>query len=160
MTEPARANWVALVQPLITDSIVIRDEQKVRSTIPYESITIERGPCFGDCPVYEMTLNRDGTALLVTDHLLKDEALRYSAKIDLYDYARLAQMVEIARTAAPRHEYTGQWPDDFGVTITAKSGDNTWQVRDYGQVGPPELWALEELLHGTRARLQWAGGVK
>jgi hypothetical protein len=158
--ERAPTSWTAEVQELIASHPVIRDEDRARSLIPYESITIERGPCFGPCPVYEMTINRDGTALLTTDHLLPDNARRYSASIGLNDYARLAQVVEIARIAAPQAEYVGQWTDDFGVTITAKTSDGVWRVQDYGQVAPAELWALEELLHNTRNDLEWAGGTR
>jgi hypothetical protein len=158
-SEPERPNWATEVQSLITESIVIEDEPKVRKAIPYESITIERGPCFGECPVYKMTLNRDGTALLTTDHLLPDAALNYSAKISLYDYAHIALVVEMVRSTSPQSEYRGGWTDDSGVTITAKSSTGTWQVYD-GRVGPPAVWALEQILDGTRNRLQWAGGVK
>ncbi|WP_407353288.1 DUF6438 domain-containing protein [Luteimonas sp. R10] len=158
--ERSPTTWADEIQELVASHPMIRDEEQVRSLIPYESITIERGPCFGSCPVYKMTINRNGTALLTTDHLLPREALRYSASIGLKDYARLAQVVEIARRAAPRAEYMGQWTDDFGVTITAKTAHGAWRVHDYGQVAPAELWALEELLHHTRSDLQWAGGVR
>ena len=152
--------WEDQVQGEITRHIVIRDEQKVRSLIPYESITVERGPCFGRCPVYRMTLNRDGTALLVTDHMLPDKALRYSTNVNLKDYARIAQLVEVARNASEKREYIGQWTDDYSVKITANDARGSWSVTDYGQVAPPEVWALEQIMFGMRSSLPWAGGVE
>lgn len=93
--------------------------------------------------------------MLTTEHLQPSRALRYSASIDLKEYARLAQVVEIARGAAQQSDYAGQWTDDFSVTITAKTANGSWRVHDYGQVAPAEVWALQELLHGTRNTLQW-----
>lgn len=148
------------MQAEIVSQPVIQDEQKVRSLIPYESITVERGPCFGSCPVYKMTLRRDGSALLVTDHLLPDKALRYSSRIDLRHYARVAQLVSIARHASTQQEFIGQWTDDYSVEITVQESHGSWSFIDYGQVAPPEVWAIEQIMFGMRSTLPWAGGVK
>ncbi|WP_152619974.1 DUF6438 domain-containing protein [Lysobacter sp. A03] len=153
-------SWADQVQKGITKRSTIRDPARVRSLIPYESISIERSPCFGKCPVYKMTLHRDGKALLVDDHLLPDEARRYSAEMDLKDYARLAQLFEDTRTASRKTEYMGQWTDDYFVTITATDSQGSWSISDYGQVAPPKVWALQQALFRQYATLPWAGGVK
>ena len=155
-----RVSWSDELQQEITERITIRDPAKVRSLIPYESISIERSPCFVSCPIYKMTLYRDGRAMLVDDHLLPEEARRYSAEIDLKDYARLAQFVEIARKGSKKDEYMGRWTDDYFVTITVMDSQGGWSVSDYGQVAPPEVWALQQLLFRQYATLRWAGGVK
>jgi Domain of unknown function (DUF6438) len=38
-----------------------------RDVFPYDSISLDRGMCFGPCPVYVLTLYRDGRAHLVTN---------------------------------------------------------------------------------------------
>jgi hypothetical protein len=153
-----RTSWTSDVQTEITKHITVRDPDKVRSLIPYDSISIERTPCFGKCPVYKMTFHRAGKALLVDDHLRPDEARRYSAEIDLKQYARIAQFTEIARRATDKEEYMGQWTDDYSVRITATHSNGSWTVVDYGQVAPPELWALEQVLLRQYDTLPWASG--
>jgi uncharacterized protein DUF6438 len=126
------------------------------SLLPYDSISFERGPCFGPCPVYEMTLYRDGRAALITHPFLEDERKMYRGKIRPEDYARLTQLVTAARNAAHQTEYAGQWTDDSTSTIRATFNGQTWQVSDYGMVAPPEVWALEMILHMYRDKMEWS----
>jgi hypothetical protein len=35
----------------------------VRAEVPFERITVERGPCLGTCPVYRFVMNSDGVGL-------------------------------------------------------------------------------------------------
>ena len=73
-------------------------------------------------------------------------------------YARIAQFAEIARRAIGKEEYMGQWTDDYSVRITATHSNGSWTVLDYGQVAPPELWALEQVLLRQYDTLPWASG--
>ena len=47
------------------------------------------------------------------------------------------------------------WTDDYWATITMRGHWDSWQVTDYGEVAPIEVWALERLLHGEYERIEW-----
>jgi len=157
--EAKKSSW-AQVQEAIAASPVILDGDRVRALIPYESITLERGPCFGSCPVYKVTFNRDGSADLLTDYLLPDKSVHYSGHIYPREFARLAQLIHRAQAVSDRSRYFGKWTDDYFARITVKGKDGSWSVEDYGQVAPPEVWALEEILHSTRMSMEWEAPSK
>jgi hypothetical protein len=125
------------------------------TVFPYESISLETGPCFGRCPVYVLTLYRGGRARLVTDHLLPEQRRTYTAKISPLDYARITQMAFLARAAAHERHYAGRWTDDATSIIRANAEGHTWEVSDYGGVSPPEVWALIQVLRSWREDIDW-----
>jgi hypothetical protein len=132
-----------------------KDLRSNARVFPYESISLETGPCFGHCPVYVLTLYRDGRARLVTDHMLQTQRRTYAADISPLDYARITQMVFLARSAAHEAHYAGQWTDDSEAIIRATARGQTWEVSDYGGVSPPEVWALIEVLRSYRENIDW-----
>ena len=151
---PSTTSWSEL-QQAISSTPAILDTQHVTSLIPYDSIKLERGPCLGGCPVYSVTFHRNGEAFLTDDYLLPEKSIKYSAHISLRDFARLAQLVHAAQSASDQSEYAGQWRDDYSAEITVTGKDGRWTVRDYGQVAPYQVWALEELLHSQRMSSEW-----
>jgi hypothetical protein len=123
--------------------------------LPYDSISLERTPCFGSCPVYLVTFYRDGHATLETNHLFPKDRDTYSGEIGLEDFARLTQLASLAQTAAKQKEYRGQWTDDYTAIIRVTAGNKTWEVSDYGQVAPSEVWALESIAHMLKEQVEW-----
>ena len=122
---------------------------------PYESISLETGPCFGPCPIYTLTLYRDGRARLVTDGFSAEKRQTYTARISPLDYARLTQLVFLARASAHESRYAGNWTDDSEAIVRADIDGRAWKVSDYGGVSPPEVWALIEILRSYRESIDW-----
>jgi hypothetical protein len=123
--------------------------------VPFDTIVFERGPCSGTCPMYRMVLHKDGNATLVRDHLSTNSPSKFTGDVGSFHFARLAQLVSLARRSAEKDSYFGEWTDDYIVKISATAGGDSWTVSDYGQVAPPEVWALEELLHATYQNTEW-----
>jgi hypothetical protein len=155
---PAKAIPRPTLQTYIQSGIQFLDEdekQDLLRLIPYESISLERTPCFGRCPVYVFVLYKNGHATLVTDNLEDNEKKYYIGNISLSDYARLAQMVTLAKEYSNKRDYMAQWTDDSTAIIRAQAKSETWVVTDYGRVAPVEVWALESQLHAFRERIEW-----
>ena len=132
--------------------------EKAKDVLPllqYDSISLERTPCFGPCPVYVVTFFKDGRATLETSNWQDGSKKYYEGKIWMGSYVRLTQMVDLARSVAHQSEYMGQWTDDYTAIVRASSGDETWTVSDYGRVAPVEIWALEVLLHSFQESSEW-----
>ena len=132
-----------------------KSKQSVLQLLPYDSISFERTPCFGQCPVYVVTFYKDGRATLVTENWQDSGKKYYTGKIWIGQYARLTQMVDLAKKSAHKTDYMGQWTDDYTATIRAKSKNQTWTVSDYGRVAPVEVWALEMLLQSFKEQNEW-----
>lgn len=128
-----------------------------RDVFPYDSISLDSGACFGPCPVYVMTLYRDGRAHLVTNGAWTKQPGRrtYIGRISPIDYARITQMVFLARAAARESGYAGSWTDDAEMVVRARGPGVDWKVSDYGGVSPPEVWSLILVLSSFREGIEW-----
>lgn len=121
--------------------------------LPFDTIVIERVPCYGACPDYRMTLRRDGRAELVdrtTGH-----TGRFLGRIDIATFARLSQLGRRAQRTATRSEYQAAWTDDSTDIVTLSGREGSWRVLDYGEIAPVEVWALASLLHVQYERIVW-----
>jgi len=128
-----------------------------RDVFPYDSISLDSGACFGPCPVYVMTLYRDGRAHLVTNDVRTSRPGRrtYVGRISPIEYARATQMVFLARAAASESSYAGNWTDDAEMVVRAEGPGVDWKVSDYGGVSPPEVWSLILVLSSFRESIEW-----
>ncbi|MBL8262631.1 MAG: hypothetical protein JNM58_09405 [Xanthomonadaceae bacterium] len=128
-----------------------------RDVFPYDSISLDSGACFGPCPVYVLTLYRDGRAHLVTNDVRTSRPGRrtYVGRISANDYARVTQMVFLARAAARESSYAGNWTDDAKMVVQANGSGVDWKVSDYGGVSPPEVWSLILVLSSFREGIEW-----
>ncbi|WP_132145325.1 DUF6438 domain-containing protein [Luteibacter rhizovicinus] len=128
---------------------------KDAALFPLEAVSLERTVCFGNCPIYVMTLRREGRASLITNDIGDNQIKYYEAEISPELFARATQLVQGAMQAAKKQQYAGQWTDDYSAIIRVESASGSWCVSDYGQVAPVQVWALEELLHQFRGKIQW-----
>jgi hypothetical protein len=133
------------------DASILKDTK----LFPLKSISLERTMCFGDCPIYIMTLQRDGRASLITYDIHDNQTKYYEAEVQPELLARATQLTQSAMRSAKKQEYAGLWTDDYSAIVRVQSESDSWCVSDYGQVAPVQVWALEELLHQFRNQIQW-----
>ncbi|MGB5850751.1 MAG: DUF6438 domain-containing protein [Rhodanobacter sp.] len=126
-----------------------------KALFPLRSISLERTSCLGACPVYVMTLRRDGPATLVTRDAVNGHAQYFDAAISPELFARATQLAQAAMGTARKQEYAGQWTDDYSAIMRVESDHGSWCVFDYGQVAPVQIWAFESLLHDFRQQIDW-----
>ena len=131
-----------------------KDLQRFLASLPYDSISLERTPCFGKCPVYNVTFYRNGRAEYeAVRHLPK--LGKYAGEIDPFSYGRLCYLIENSRFERMVPGYAADWTDDTECIVRVKTGSDTAEVGDYGQVGPIELWAIQEVIDGLCGRIEW-----
>jgi len=132
------------------------DEAKdVVSFLPYESISLQRTGCMVGCPVYVVTFFRDGRATLVADNWPSKGKSKYTGQIYLGDFARLTQVVTLAKNSTEHSYYGGEWTDASSAIVRAEGRGWHWQVRNYGNVAPVEVWALEMALDRIKEEMEW-----
>ncbi len=123
-----------------------------------DSIALERTVCFGECPIYTVTFFRSGKAEYVGEAYV-DRVGRYEGKLAERSFARLCQLVEHASFGNMKAEYLGAWTDAPSAQVTVTERGQTRKVLDYDEVGPPELWALEQALDNLASRVKWRSAV-
>lgn len=115
-------------------------------------ITLERTACFGTCPMYTLTLRRDGTATYVGREYVERKGT-YKGKI--YGFDRLAQLVQSRGYFNLKDEYTVNATDlPSAITSVVRSGRRK-TIRNYGESGPVELWGIEVAIDGMIANTKW-----
>ena len=115
-------------------------------------ITLERTACFGYCPMYKVTLKRDGTATYVGRENVERKGT-YRGKF--YGFERLAQLVEARGYFNLKDNYSAQVTDlPSTITSVVRSGRRK-TITNYGDMGPVELWGIEQAIDGLVANTKW-----
>jgi hypothetical protein len=118
------------------------------------SITLRRGPCFGTCPVYEVTLRSDGLATWDGERFVQRVG-RYTGEIGLEEYGRLARFVHRAGFFRWEDEYVTNVADlpDYFLTGGVSRAFKT--VRQNGTDEPPDFWVIATLVDALAATVHW-----
>lgn len=126
----------------------------LRAKLPFDSISLQRTPCFGTCPVYSVTFHRNGEAEFeAKEHLPK--LGKFSGKLDVATYGRLCYLIEQSRFQDLKDRYQASWTDDTTCIVTVSGGEKRKEVSDYGSVGPIELWAIQQIIDSVRESISW-----
>lgn len=129
------------------------------------AVTLERTPCFGTCPVYQVTISRAGTVRFVgkqhVSHQGEATAEIPAARVDsLMGALKAGGYFGFADAYVMDAPACGQYATDSPTVITSASdADRSKTIRhDYGCAGaPPELARLERLIDDVAGTDRWTG---
>jgi hypothetical protein len=126
-------------------------------------IRLERGPCFGTCPVYSLSVAADGTVEYEGIRFVDVEGSQ-SASLPEDQVRALVDAVLAARFFDLDDRYEAQATDLPSMTIDLTMDGQTKNVYHYGLVcgdfdpAPARLCELEALLEGIAASNGWISG--
>lgn len=130
--------------PADTTSI---DQPHPPDTVPGATViaTLERTGCYGECPVYRLTVNSDGSVVYVGMRWTKTLG-RQVYKISEAQLAELEAAFEHANFAQLRDYDKVENTDDDWVLISYRRGIGLKRVRHYhgDNAAPPALGTLED----------------
>lgn len=119
------------------------------------SVSLERTPCYGSCPVYTVTLRGDGTAVWHGECFVQPEG-HYVGEVSADVVSRLVAVAEEVAFFAWEPEYSELVTDHAGARITiANSRGESHSVLQYATDKPREFWTLATLVDGVRALIDW-----
>lgn len=117
------------------------------------SITLERGPCFGICPEYEVTVHGNGQVEFQGSNGL-ESAESHSAQIHASEARDLIEFtVSKVRFDTLQEKYFGNIDDPERIT-TLRIGGKTKSVSNIGD-GPKILTELELMIDEVAATSRW-----
>jgi hypothetical protein len=128
-------------------------------------VTLERTPCFGTCPVYQVSISRSGTVRFVGKHHVIREG-EATAEIPAARVDSLLRELEAGGYFGFADAYVmsspacGQYATDSPTVITSVSaGGRTKTIRhDFGCDGAPEeLGRLERRIDEVASTAGWIG---
>jgi hypothetical protein len=118
------------------------------------SIRLERGPCYGMCPVYSATLRRDGTAQYRgEEHVSRTGP--HVGQLDETHFEFLAAAVEELGFFDLADSYAEPVTDQATATTTVVRSRRRTRVSNYGNAGPWQLWAVEMLIDAVAETVEW-----
>jgi hypothetical protein len=128
------------------DAISI-DQPHPPDTVPGTTViaTLERTGCYGECPVYRLTVNSDGSVVYVGTRWVKVLG-RQVYKISEAQIAELQAAFERANFNQMRDYDKVESTDDDWAHISYRRGGGFKRVRHYhgDNAAPPALGALED----------------
>ena len=148
----AAALFLGLVAPMVTPAAAQGTEAEV-------AVTLERGACFGSCPVYTVTIYTDGTVVFEGERFVDVEG-EQTTTIEPEVVQQLVDGFEAAGYFEWEDEYTEMTVSDLPTIITSVTRDGeTKQITRYAgdSSAPVELPYLEAWIDLAAYTGQWTG---
>lgn len=117
-------------------------------------IGLKRTPCFGTCPVYELVLNNDGSVVYKGERFVEKEGT-LTGQVNARDYNRLAEYIVTNDLKSLADEYRVGATDLPGTYVAFVQDGEKKVIYDYGNVGPTELWVLQQLIDSMLSGVVW-----
>lgn len=106
-----------------------------------ESISLSRSGCYGKCPVYQITLNRDGSVLYKGD-MFVEHIGSYNVDVE-FDFQKFEDLVKTSDFFNLEDKYIENVADVPSCGITVKTGSRIKSVVDNG-IGPEGLRVFQK----------------
>jgi hypothetical protein len=122
-------------------------------------IGLERTACFGTCPVYTVILKSDGTVRYTGEEYVAHKGTR-TGRISDWAFNQLAEY--LVESGYPEMESNYEIPvaDMATAYTTAVVKEKRKIIRNYGDVGPSKLWALQQAIDGVLTEAEWDDAPK
>ena len=117
-------------------------------------IGLERGPCFGQCPAYTVFVKSDGTFRYRGEEYVPRKG-SFTGEVNRTEFLRLAQFISDVGYLNLKDNYSvaaTDLPTTFSTVV--KRGERK-VIRNYGNAGPSQLWAVECLIDGLLDSAHW-----
>jgi len=131
------------------------DESQAASSI--RAITLSRGACYGECPVYEVTLRRGGSATWVGEQFT-DRIGQFTGSIEPSDFVLLAELVVNSGFYAWDEMYPPPATDlpAYRLTVTSRHGERS--VEQWGTDEPRGFSLIAAAVDGFASSTWWEPG--
>jgi hypothetical protein len=121
-------------------------------------IGMERTACHGTCPIYTVVFNRDGTFRYVGEDNVARKG-KHSGRISPDQFNQLAEFVIDSGYMNLDATYDLPQLADFPATYTMAVVEKKRKlVKNYGDLGPVKLWALQQSIDSLLAGAEWDNG--
>jgi hypothetical protein len=123
-------------------------------TVPKDFvIKLERTSCFGECPVYSVTIDAKGNVTYEGTRFVRVEG-RQTDRIAVSRVAALVEAVDRARFFELDDKYRAEVTDNPTTFVTVTRDGRSKRVEDY-VIGPKLLRQLEEQIDETARTKRW-----
>ncbi|HVW60593.1 MAG TPA: DUF6438 domain-containing protein [Puia sp.] len=118
-------------------------------------MTFKTSQCYGRCPVFELTINKDRTA---TYHAImyNDKAGEFKGIIPAQEFDELMELLRYLEPDKLNDRYDVSWTDDQTATTEIQYNGLSKTISDYGKIGTFGLAILYNKFFAWRTSVDWA----
>jgi len=132
---------------------------EIWAALPYSRVTLQRGGCFGPCPIYTVTFTRGTGAgsggAAYEGGLFADRSGTFEGELDIYTYGRLCLRLDELGFRFFRESYTVNGIDLESVNVEAETTSGTRRVEEYGSEGPRNLHEVQRAIDAVADGIEW-----
>lgn len=119
-----------------------------------DAIGLERGPCFGNCPIYSVVIRRDGR-FRYTGEANVPKIGHFTGKVDPGELRNLLAYVNGISFFELADGYAYPMTDAAGTFLMVRKGKQEKIIWNYANSGPTTLWATEQLIDKLLVDATW-----
>lgn len=119
-----------------------------------EAITLRRGECYGPCPVYSVTLRRDGSAIW-RGEAFTSRLGSYPGEVFEGDFENLAAFIERCGFFDWADRYAEEVTDNPEYVLEVVRQGTTKRVVQYATEEPQDFWTIATLIDGVASLIEW-----
>jgi hypothetical protein len=118
-------------------------------------ISLSTSGCFGECPIFELAVGSDGTAVFNAIEY-NDHKGKLQCEIDTASLGKLFRLANYIHPKSLNDSYSINWTDDQTATLTITFNDGSIKtIKDYGMIGTFGLERLYNLIFRLRGSQSW-----
>jgi hypothetical protein len=122
--------------------------------LSFEKITLKTSQCFGTCPVFELSINKDRTAAYHAI-MYNDETGKFKGTIPMGKFNELMDLLRYLQLDKLNDSYKVDWTDDQTATTEIKYNGISKTISDYGEIGTFGLVILYSKFFALRTSVEW-----
>jgi len=139
-----------------------------QKTSQYSQIEYEAGACFGFCPIFKITIQRDKTAVIEAERFTfakgnskadfsKPKEGTFKTTLTPENFQKLIQLLNGADLKSLKSEYKNKNVSDLPTAyLRIKYGDGTLKnIEDYGKNGTLKLDEIYQFIENLRFVEKW-----
>jgi hypothetical protein len=120
----------------------------------FEKIILKTNQCFGECPVFELTINKDRTAMYKAIRF-NGETGEFTGTVPKNEFEDLLLLLKYLRPGKLSNNYSVGWTDAQTATTKIFYNGESKFITDYGEIGTYGLNMLYIKFFRWRTSVDW-----
>ena len=117
-------------------------------------ISLRRTACYGNCPVYKVVIQNDGSFFYQGESHVKRLG-DHRGKVGLLRLKKLKEFIIESEFMALENAYSIMETDHASAYTSVVLDGVKKEINNYGESGPAVLWAIEELIDMLLIDAEW-----
>lgn len=131
------------------------ENNRMSSNYSIDSITFHTSACYGSCPVFSITMDKNGNAIYDAQ-VYNPKQGKFSAAIDRQNMENITGLINYISVKNLKNDYKVDWTDDQTSWLDVKFSDGSVKtIRDYGLRGTAGLRLLYSFFFDLRSNQNW-----